>query len=433
MEAVENLAEPEDTSSQEKEKEINMDSKELQDLITAAATKAAEAVSITVDKSGTEKLMEDLQKRLESNETTTLKAVDDLRAELKEKQSEIEALQKSKMIFEEKKTSDAISYKEKEAAVLLAKATGKKVEETKAFQNLVTKYGAHLPSATWELDVSTAMQDEIRRALMVAPIFTKQITMNNPVMRLPVNPEAGYANWVLEASYSAAASSGTAATHAVKEINLTAYKLATKEFIGNEEEDDSLLPLIPMIRDAMVRRSAKAWDKALLLGAGAGADPIKGICTSAAAGETTTSAIANAATVANLLAVRRKLGTRGLNPQELVYVVSNEVYYDLLDDTSFQTMDKVGTNATLLTGQVGTIAGIPVVVSGEFATKAANAMGAVLVNQNNFLVGAYKGLRVESDYLVETQNRILVASQRVGFQQISTVEGNGVSVFKWVA
>jgi HK97 family phage major capsid protein len=416
-----------------------MELKDLQELINAAVSKAATDAAetavktISVEKSGAERLVEDLQKRLDAAETSTLKAVEDLRAEVKEKQAELEALQKSKMTFEDKKAVDSISYKEKETAVLLAKATGKKIEETKAFQNLVTKFGAHIPSATWELEVSTNMQDEIRRALVVAPVFARSVTMNNPVMRIPVNPEAGYANWVLEAAYKADTSSGTAQDHALKEVNLTAYKLATKEYLGSEEEDDSIIPLLPLVRDAMVRRNAKAWDKALLRGAGAGADPIKGIATCAAAAETLSVAVANSATIANLIAMRRKLGTLGLNPQELVFVVSNEVYYDLLDDTAFQTMDKVGTNATLITGQVGAVAGIPVILSGEFEAKAATKVGAVLVNQNNFLIGAYKGLRVESDYSVEAQKRILVASQRVGFQQIATVDGNGVATFKWIA
>jgi HK97 family phage major capsid protein len=263
--------------------------------------------------------------------------------------------------------------------------------------------------------------------------------MNNPVMRIPVNPEAGYSTWVLEAGYKASTSSGTAQDHVLKEINLTAYKLATKEFLGTEEEDDSIIPLLPIIRDAMVRRQAKAWDLALLRGAGTGGDPIKGLASTAnttvwstVGGEQYQLAVASKATVASLIAMRRALGTRGLNPSELVYIVSNEVYFDLLEDTTFQTVDKVGPQATFLTGQVGVVGNTPVIVSGEFETKASNKFAGVCVNQNNFLVGAYKGLRVESDYQVENQQRLLVASQRVGFQQISSVLGNGVSTFKWI-
>jgi HK97 family phage prohead protease len=432
-------------SSSEKENEgiITMDKEQIDKLVaeaTNAAAVAAVAKGIELGKSGAERLLADAEKRLQDAEATNLKAVDDLRAALAEKATEIEALQKNKIQFQEKAAGEQVTYREKEAAVLLAKATNKDLTTTSLFQGLVQKYGAHVPSATWELEVSTAMQEEIKRALIVDPIFNKNISMNNPVMRLPVNPEAGYANWVLESGFKAATSSGTAQDHVLKEINLTAYKLATKEYLGVEEESDSLIPLLPIIRDAIIRRTAKAWDKALLRGAGAGSDPIKGIITTAnttlyttAGGEQVQLAVASKATVAHLLSMRRALGTRGLNPSELVYIVSNEVYYDLLEDTNFQTMDKVGTRATLLSGQIGSIANTPVILSGEFEAKAATKFGAVIINQNNFLVGRYKGLRVESDYSVENQQRLIVASQRVGFQQISSVEGNGVCSFKWIA
>lgn len=413
-----------------------MDKEQIEQLVATATAKAAETAimkGIELGKSGAERLLADAEKALADEKAAGLAAVADMRSALAEKAAEIEALQKSKMQFQEKAAEGKVTYAEKEAAILMAKATGKPLEKTSLFQGLVQKYGAHIPSATWELEVSTNMQDEIRRALIVDPVFNKNINMNNPVMRIPVNPEAGYANWVLESGYKAATSSGTAQNHILKELNLTAYKLATKEFLGTEEEDDSIIPLLPIIRDAIVRRTAKAWDKALLRGAGADADPIKGIITTAGSGDTVELAIASKATVANMITMRRKLGTRGLNPSELVYIVSNEVYYDLLDDATFQTMDKVGTRATLLTGQIGSIANVPVILSGEFESKAATKFGAALVNQNNFLVGRYKGLRVESDYSVENQQRLIVASQRLGFQQISSVEGNGVSVFKWIA
>lgn len=442
-ENLEEIAKEQDNQElpEEKPKEEEfMDKEELQKMI-AEATSAAVTKGIEVGQSGAEKLLADAEKRVKDAElagATNLKALDDLRAALAEKATEIEALQKSKMQFDEKATGEKITYAEKEMAVLLAKATNKRVEETSLFRNIVQKYNAgistHVPSATWEIDVSNTMQDEIRRSLTIDPIFSKQIQMVNPVMMLPVNPEAGYANWVVEANFKAATSSGTAQAHKLKEITMNAYKLATKEFLGTEEEDDSLIPLLPLIRDAIVRRTAKAWDLALLRGAGAGADPIKGIITYAAGGEIIAGGAGLAkATVQKMLDMRRALGTRGLVPSDLIYVVSNDVYYDLLDDTSFQTMDKVGMKATLLTGQVGTIANTPVVLSGEFEAKAATKIGAVVVNQNNFLVGRYKGLRIESDYSVENQQRLIVASQRVGFQQITSVEGNGVATFRWTA
>jgi HK97 family phage major capsid protein len=252
----------------------------------------------------------------------------------------------------------------------------------------------------------------------------------------PVNPEAGYANWVTTAQYGTTNSSGTAQTHAVKELSITAYKLATKEFLTNEEEYDAIIALMPIVRDAMIRRMAKAWDKSLLAGAANGTtDPIKGLVTYNTANDTSVSiGTDKVATVANLRTLRQKLGTWGLDPAQVVYFVTNDVYFDLLDDTSFMTYDKVGPQATLLTGQVGTIGNSPVIVTGELqAGKVAGRYGAVAVNTSNFITGNYKALSVESDYFIEYQQRLLVASLRTGFQQISTVDGQGVACLKWAA
>jgi HK97 family phage major capsid protein len=222
----------------------------------------------------------------------------------------------------------------------------------------------------------------------------------------------------------------------LKEVTLNAYKVATNEYLNFEEEEDSLIVLTPIIRDAMVRRVARAIDKALLLGAGAGADPVKGIATYDATSAVVATAT-GAASIANLRALRKDLGAWGLDPADVVYIVSTEVYYDLLDDTLFQTMDKVGTRATLLTGQVGSIGNSPVLVSAEFPTKVSGSTsattnyGAVAVTPGNFLVGNQRGLRFDTQDLVESQKKVLVASMRTGMTQVTTNLGQGVSVFRW--
>jgi N4-gp56 family major capsid protein len=191
---------------------------------------------------------------------------------------------------------------------------------------------------------------------------------------------------------------------------------------------------MPVIRDAMVRRVARAVDRAMLRGAGAGADPVKGL-----AAYDTSSAVtldisaADKLTVARLRAMRRDLGAWGLDPSELIYIVSTDGYYDLLDDDNFLTVDKVGTQATLLTGQIGSVANTPVLVSAEFADVAADAVGAICFAPGNFLVGNQRGLRVDTDDLVETQRRVMVASLRTGLTQVTTNLGQGVSALRYVA
>jgi len=422
-----------------------LDQKEEERLQAEKAAKEAEtrkAADIQVLQSSAEKLVGEVEARLEKAMKDGLDAqvkglTEGLAEQIAEQRAEIEALLKSKAGFGDRNNGnqDPISIQEKESAIILAKTLSRRVEDTKYGKSLIEKAGPHYGGAgagEWEHTVSNNMQADIRRRLVVAPLF-KTITMPTPTMRFPINPEAGVANWVAATDYGTTASSGTAQVHQLNDVLLQTYKLATKEFITNEEDEDSVLALAPIIRDAVVRRMARAIDQAHLRGQGAGSDPLNGVAKIGDATGTTAS-VTTAASVATLTALRRKLGVWGLDPSDLIYVVSTEIYYDLLDDTTFQTVDKVGSDrATLLTGQIGYVAGTPVVVSGEFEAKAATKYGAICLNKSNFMRGEQVGLRVESDYIVQEQRRVLVASQRMAFQQITTANGSGVATFKWVA
>ena len=402
-----------------------------------AKVKEAVAAHIQTVSTGSEKLLKEVEDRLKADHQ---KALDGLHATIKEKAAELEAIQKSKMTFSDKKAEDAVSYTEKETAILLSKVMNKSVDNTKYGKVLLEKAGAHQPTNAnvnfWETEVSMNMENEVRRRLVMAPLM-RSIAMQTNVMKIPVNPEAGVATWVQNSEFGSSASAGSAQTHQLSEITLSAYKVATREYLAYEEEEDSMLVLLPVIRDAMLRRVARAVDKAMINGAGSGADPVKGIALYDATSAVTVDSSATV-TVANMRALRKDLGAWGLDPAELVYVVNTEVYYNLLDDSVFLTVDKAGPKATLLTGQIGTIGNTPVVVSGEFpaiAEGAANGtsnIAAFCFAPANFLVGNQRGLRVDTDTLVETQRRVLVASLRTGLTQLTTNLGGAVSTLRYV-
>lgn len=458
-------------------KEWNMDPKELEKLLADAAKMAAEQTTkalaekqakeaaekaaaekaeadmqarvkaaveqITVGQSGAEKLLADVEKRIADAQAQSTKALEGLEATLKQKTAELEAIQKSRMQFGDANKGTDMTYEQKEKAVLLAKAMGRRLEDTKFGAEMIQKYGAHLPSATWELEVNLNLEAEVRRRLVVTPLL-RQINMQTNVMTIPVNPEAGVATWVTNAQFGTSSSSGgTSATtgfapgqgspHVLKEITLNAYKVATNEYLAYEEEEDSLIALMPIIREAMVRRLARAVDRAFLRGAGSGSDPVKGLAAYDAVADVTPSAASGVVTVANMRAMRKSLGGWGLDPAEVVYIVSQDVYYDLLEDSTFQTMNQVGPQATLLTGQIGSIGNSPVLVSAEFDSKASGALGALALAPANFLVGSQRGVRVDTQELVETQRRVFVASLRTGMTQLTTNLGSGVGKLVYAA
>lgn len=419
------------------------DAKAAADAALEERVKAAVAATIKVGESGTEKLLKDIESRFANESAKSTKMLEDLQGALKEKAAEIVALQNSKMSFNNPQAGE-ISYADKEKAVLLSKLSGKAITDTKFGKDLIAKAvvggkdPSHQASTTWELEVSMNMESEVRRRLVIAPIM-RNVAMATNVMTMPLNPEAGYGTWVTNAQFGTTASAGAAQTHQLKEITLNSYKLATLEYLMYEEEEDSLIALMPIVRDAMVRRVSKSVDKAFMLGAGAGADPVKGLAKYDDVSQVTAQ-VANPGTITLLRNLRKDLGAWGLDPAEVTFVVNTEFYYDLLEDTTFQTMDKVGERATIITGQVGMVGGSPVLVSAELPAKTAGAntagnvanVGAFAVATNNFIVGNQRGLRFDTDSLVEKQSKVLVASLRTGMQQLTTNLGQGVSVFRWL-
>lgn len=428
-----------------------------------AKVKAAVAASVKTVDTGAERLLAEVTQRLEAQSQESKSALAGLEAVLKEKADELAKLQASKMSFGDNNKGTGPTYAEKEKAVLLANFSRKTIADTKYGQELVQKYGQHLPSATWELEVSLNMEQDIRRRLIVAPLF-RSIDMKTNVMTIPLNPDAGLASWAQNTDFGATASAGgtTATTtgtvgvgspHAIKEITLNAYKVATKEYLNYEEEEDSLIVLLPFIREAMVRRIARSIDRAYVQGAGSGSDPVKGLtkysnttANTSTSNAVVTAAVGTAVTIAKLRAMRAGLGVLGLDPAEVTFIVNSAVYYDLLEDDKFQTMNQVGPQATLLTGQIGQIGNSPVLVTGELPEKPSSGtaavsnawaadtnVGALAVYTPNFVVGNQRGLRMDTQELVETQRRVMVASLRTGFTQLSAAYGAGVVSLRYAS
>ncbi len=435
-EATKNLLAKQAEEEKQKQQQAELDNK----------IKATVEASIKTIDTGAERLLAEVTKRLEDQNTEAKAALAGLEAALKEKADELNKLQQSKMVFADSGNSSEVEYADREKAVFLGKMTGKGIAGTKFGNQLVQKYGAHVgaasitsPNSVWETEVSTRMENEVRRKLVVAPLF-RMIDMQTNVLKLPLNPEAGLATWIQNTEFGTTASPGAQATHTLSEVTLSAYKLATREYLAYEEEEDSILAIMPVVRDAMVRRTARSLDRAFLYGAGTGSDPVKGVARYEAS-STVTPTYTGVVSVANMRSMRKNLGAWGLDPSQLVFIVSTEVYYDLLEDTSFQAMSQVGPQATLLTGQIGMIGNTPVLVSGEMPAKptatTANAstvftnLAAVCVAPGNFLAGSQRGLRFDTQELVETQRRVLVASMRTGMTQVTTNLGQGVATLRW--
>jgi hypothetical protein len=134
------------------------------------------------------------------------------------------------------------------------------------------------------------------------------------------------------------------------------------------------------------------------------------------------------ATAADLLRARQAMGKYGRRPGDVIYIVSLDAYYQLLSDAEFQNLNDIGNAATKIRGEIGQVFGSPVIVCDEFPTKANGVPYVVAVNPRNFIQPVLRGATVESDYDVEYQRRVLVATQRRGFDRMFADAGQVVAV-----
>ena len=392
---------------------------------------------------GAERLISDLEQRVSKNQEDLGDVVEELRKEIKEKSQEIQHIRESKRVFGDRQNSDwkkAFSS-DIDDAYFLAKATGKGYE-TDFAKNVMQKVNEHsgvaVSSADFEQTVSSNIERDIQVELVLAPLF-REIAMQSATQILPILPDAGYAEWTANQAASGSSPHGNLEERGdaygapfagvdLTERTLSTKKLISQSYLGNETEEDAIIPILPLIRESVIRSHARAVENMILVGNHAdgafgtsGAAP-DGLVTLAAADsdktQSGTAFASEALTAAQLLGARKNMGKYGIRPQDVVYIVSVTEYHNLIADAAYADASQVEGLATKLTGQVGQVYGSPVIVCDEFATAAVSKFYAIAVNTRNFVIPRLRGVTVESDYEVANQRRVLVASQRLGFTDI---------------
>lgn len=394
---------------------------------------------------GAERLMSDVEKRIDARSTNLEDVVKGLEAQLAEKSEEIMSIRDSKRNFSDRQSTGDWK-KAFESDIIDAKfaglATGKGWNNDYAksvMEKVNVMSGVEVSSADFEQVVSNQIERDIQNELVLAPLF-REIPMTSANMIIPILPDSGYAEFTANQVASGSAPKGNldprgdaydpanGAGVDLTERVLSTKKLISQSYLGNETEEDAILPILPLIRESMVRSHARAIENAMLAGDdadgafGTGGASFEGLLHLARNdSDLTQSATAFATdtvTAADLLAMRKNMGKYGVNPNDVVYIVSQTTYYQLLEDAEFQDANLVGDIATKLSGEIGQVFGSRVLLCDEFATPAVSKFAAVAVYTRNYVVPRLRGVTVESDYEVANQRRVLVASQRIGFTDL---------------
>ena len=420
------------------------EAKAAQEAAEAEAAKQAEVETVikTGIESGAERLLADVEAKLAEKDAKIEEVIAQYKNDLEEKNAEISAIRDSKRVFADRNESGNISKWGKDFMYghLLGVMTGKGWD-TNYSKNLMEKAGINYTANAGDIaqEVSTAIEKEIMLELKLAQAF-REITINSQTQVLPIQTDAGPAAWGSNTDTAGNLENRPQVTNVqynAKQVILKATRLISTTFMDNNIDEEVLVNLMPMLVESVARAHARAVDAAILTGTSGGAEAFDGLEALAGSNAFVTSVAAAGTGVvdaADFLAARKLMGKYGMMPEDLIYVVSQKRYYDLIADAGFADITDVGSDvATKITGSVGSIFGTPVVVSDQLEAEGANASVGYAVNVRNHVIPRLRGVSVEQDYEVLNQRRVIVASQSLGFNQL--VANNGttdVSVVKLV-
>lgn len=184
-------------------------------------------------------------------------------------------------------------------------------------------------------------------------------------------------------------------------LTLTAAKLSNSVYYTGEFDEDSVVAGMPLVERNMTQAYRELLDNLLVNGdtTTAGTGNVNSDDAAIAAGTASLAfngfrkfAIDNSKTVnggtlgvEDILAARKALGKKGLDPTKLLFICGPELYMKLLGLAQVETIEKFGGNATIQNGILKSIYGIEVVTSGVVPLTEADGKVSAVTPANNTL------------------------------------------------
>ncbi len=231
---------------------------------------------------------------------------------------------------------------------------------------------------------------------------------------------------------------------------MTAYELVGQVPYSFTLEEDAVIALLPEIRAGLVRNVAETLDDIILNADTSTSGNINADGATIAPGnagkghwllgyngiihlplvDNTTQSNDHGASVSDDMfnEVRAKLGKYGVRPSQLVWLMDVNTFIRAQSISQFRTMDKLGPNATILTGMLGAIEGIPTIVSEQMrladtdgkvtAGGNSNDTGRLLIfNRTQWAQGFRRDLSLDVDRDTQKRQTVVTVSFRHALTQ----------------
>ena len=343
-------------------------------------------------------------------------------------------------------------YDVQDNLVILSKILGAKPQDLRYYNiykqtisKALTTTGSGLGAEFVPQELSPKIDALIRDYATVASIFQEIKMPTNPYL-IPVffDELMGYYRSESVTAAPTDVSDGKTLTDAV---TLTAKTLFAWVPLSYELSEDILEPALPLIKEAVARAIARALEEAIVNGDTAStpidsdltgtSDPRKafdGLRKYALSANLATSIDLDLNGAIELRKLRALLGRFGKDTDDLVLIVSPVGYLHLLNTNEVVTVERFGNEATIKTGQLPRIDGIPVVVSdrvredlnenGKYNGTTKDYTTFILVKKSRFIIGTRGNVSVETDNDILYRRHDIVASMRKAFAPLPTVSAD---------
>jgi len=230
-------------------------------------------------------------------------------------------------------------------------------------------------------------------------------------------------------------------------ITLTAVGHAAYVIISKDLEEDAIIPMLPWLRSEIVKSLAEGREDAILNGDIVSSTHEDSDTTSATsrrklwtglralAHDNTLTADLGSLSLTTIRGGRALMGRYGIKPSDVVWIVGMAGFMQMVNIPELTTVDKYGTSATILSGELAKLDGSPVIVS-EWVREDLNASGvyasastktvAYLVNRKGFVTGVRREANVQLlvEKYAEFDQDALKVRERVTFAPVYALSAN---------
>jgi len=319
-----------------------------------------------------------------------------------------------------------------------------KSAQSQPFNKAIYSTGAGVGDEWVPTQHSPTLTDAVRLAAKVAPLFRRIKMPSNP-FTMPVRGTLTKIKILSEASTDAP-SQITKSDPATANITLTTRKGGFAVALSEELQEDSIIAIIPWLRDEMVQAMAHGLDSAILNGDTTEPHQDSDVDISthfdkAWAGLRKSAITANKINGSTLALssfrnLRAQMDVYAAEPGDLVYFTSVAGAMRILGLEQFETKEKAGDVATNLKGYIRTIDGVPLIMTSDCRSNL-NASGVydgttttktvvVAANTRAWVIGERRGVTLKTFKDPRLDQDQLIVTARWAFASLFPVATEGV-------